>query len=97
MLGRKLLGFALAVLLVASFTAQPASAGVGGCLILLNCGHPQAANVSTVKARGAADYTLDALKFFLPTEVVAWLRAVTSDGGHAKTQGVGGCFVGCKL
>jgi len=99
MVYRKLMGLALAVLLIASFTAQPAAAGVGGCIILNNCGHPQAANanVSTGKARGASDYALDSLKFFLPTQVIAWLRGVSDGGGHAKVQGVGGCFWGCKL
>ena len=67
-----------------------------GCIAFNSC-RPQAANVSTTKAKGASDYAFDALRFFLPTEMVAWLRAASNGSGHAKVQGVGGCFWGCKL
>jgi len=95
MSGRKLTGLALAILFVAAFSIQPASAGLGGCRSF--CGPQHATTISVGKTHGAANYVIDSLKFFLPTNVVAWLRGVTTGTGHAKTQGLGGCFFGCKL
>jgi hypothetical protein len=103
MFGRKLVGLALAVLFVVAFTVQPAHAGLGGCFTI-GC-HPLSSGTAVgKKTGGASSFIIDSLRWFLPTNVVAYLQGTISgsDGigsgnGHAKVQGLGGCFFGCKL
>jgi|SRR6266850_4405994 len=99
MIGRKLVGLALAVLFVAAFTVQPAHAGLGGCVF--NC-HPLNSNIAVgKKTDGASSFIIDSLRWFLPTNVIAYLQGTLTgrdvSSGHAKVQGLGGCFFGCKL
>jgi len=103
MFGRKLVGLALAVLFVAAFTVQPADAGLGGCFTI-GC-HPLNGNTAVgKKSDGGSSFIIDSLRWFLPTNVIAYLQGTFSgrDGsgsgsGHVKVQGLGGCFFGCKL
>lgn len=97
MFGRKILGLALAVIVVAAFTVQPADAGLGGCFGY-SCHGPQSAPVPVGKSGSASGPLFNSLRWFLPTHVVTFLQGAWNGG--AKVQGLGGCFTGlggCKL
>ncbi|MBI3450875.1 MAG: hypothetical protein HY049_18415 [Acidobacteria bacterium] len=100
MFARRISALVLAVLVVAVVSVQPAHAGLGGCVF--GC-RPQAAHAPVVKGGSATAFIIDSLRWFLPSDVASSLKAAWSNrgdlsvNGHAKVQGLGGCFFGCKL
>lgn len=82
-------------ILVAALSAAPAQAGLGGC-------------GKTIKAPSASkayhgSQFVDALRWILPGNSIDVLRALIHAGGSdqsnrtGSTEGLGGCFFGCKI